>query len=431
MNLPNNSLTEREREILRLVATGSNIKDISRHLVISSNTVKVHLQNIYKKIGVNSRTEAALYALKTGLSSDSGAHKDETGVLVTDGNGIPTMKGQRKWVPIVLVGLIIVLLVASISYMMIKNGDLKSENTNPILPSPNSVSRWREHAPMLTARSGSAIAVYENKIYAIGGSLNQSVTGVVEAYDEATDSWITRKSKPVPVADVSAAVIGGKIYIPGGRIESGSVTNILESYDPSQDHWERHASMPTSSSGYALISAEGKMYIFGGWDGQKYLETVYEYNPDTDSWLTCTPMPTARAFAAASIAGERFFVLGGYDGNEALAVNEEYLPNQDSWIQRTSLPEARYAMGIANVLDFIYIVGGEGRADSILPSLQYFSQKDSWQTIESPYPHQWSRLGMVSLGTQLFAMGGQSKGLVVAQNLSYQAIYTIMIDMNP
>src|SRR5713101_2752074 len=65
-------LSDREREILRLVATGASNKDIARQLTISPNTVKVHLRNIFAKIGSASRTEATLYAIRAGLAAVPG-----------------------------------------------------------------------------------------------------------------------------------------------------------------------------------------------------------------------------------------------------------------------------------------------------------------------------------------------------------------------
>lgn len=56
------SLSEREVEVLRLAAKGLANKQISRTLGISESTVKVHLGNIFKRIGVNDRTSAALWA---------------------------------------------------------------------------------------------------------------------------------------------------------------------------------------------------------------------------------------------------------------------------------------------------------------------------------------------------------------------------------
>src|SRR6476469_9339926 len=60
-------ISEREREILRLVATGATNQQIAYQLNISINTVKVHLRNIFGKIGVTSRTEATVFAVRNGL----------------------------------------------------------------------------------------------------------------------------------------------------------------------------------------------------------------------------------------------------------------------------------------------------------------------------------------------------------------------------
>ncbi len=60
-------LTERENEILRRVARGQANKEIARALFVEERTVKSHVSNILKKLGVKSRTQAALHAVRSGL----------------------------------------------------------------------------------------------------------------------------------------------------------------------------------------------------------------------------------------------------------------------------------------------------------------------------------------------------------------------------
>ena len=63
------TLTERETEVLRLLARGQANKEIARDLHIGEKTVKTHVSNILAKLGVQSRTQAALYAVHIGLVS--------------------------------------------------------------------------------------------------------------------------------------------------------------------------------------------------------------------------------------------------------------------------------------------------------------------------------------------------------------------------
>ena len=61
------SLTNREREILALLADGLGNKQIAARLGISPNTVKTHLELLFEKIGVSSRAEAVATAVRRGL----------------------------------------------------------------------------------------------------------------------------------------------------------------------------------------------------------------------------------------------------------------------------------------------------------------------------------------------------------------------------
>jgi two-component system NarL family response regulator len=65
--VPTPRLTEREMEVLKLVAKGMNNRDIAKKLFISENTVKNHIRNILEKLQLHSRMEAVVYAVREKL----------------------------------------------------------------------------------------------------------------------------------------------------------------------------------------------------------------------------------------------------------------------------------------------------------------------------------------------------------------------------
>jgi DNA-binding NarL/FixJ family response regulator len=68
-DVPATSLTEREADVLRLVAAGKANKEIAAELMIGEKTVKTHVSSVLAKLGVQSRTQAALYAAQHGMVS--------------------------------------------------------------------------------------------------------------------------------------------------------------------------------------------------------------------------------------------------------------------------------------------------------------------------------------------------------------------------
>ena len=65
--MPHKSLTEREMSVLRLIAQGRSNKEIAATLFLTEGTVKGYISTIFDKLGVEDRTQAALYAVKHGL----------------------------------------------------------------------------------------------------------------------------------------------------------------------------------------------------------------------------------------------------------------------------------------------------------------------------------------------------------------------------
>ena len=64
---PQFSFTRRERDILRLVAQGLSNKEIAAQLCLSEKTVRNRLNEIFSKLGVSNRTQAAIWAIEHGL----------------------------------------------------------------------------------------------------------------------------------------------------------------------------------------------------------------------------------------------------------------------------------------------------------------------------------------------------------------------------
>ena len=436
-------LSDREREILHLVATGASNKEIAKELYISTNTVKVHIRNIFAKTGVNSRTEAAMYAVSAGLV-EAVSSTGENGFTVVSGdsdlkdiyssetlsrNGSLQLFARNPWL-IVVAFLIIGTVALTGLFLMNRNRPATLASDGPPIETP--LPRWQVYSSMPTARSGLAAVAYEDQIYAIAGESSKGVTGVLEKYDPASDGWSTLASKEIAVADVGAAVIGGEIFVAGGRLSDGSMTDVLEIYNPRLDTWRRGSPMPLAVSAYAIAAFEGKLYLFGGQDVNHVLDSVLEYDPEQDTWTTRTPMPTARAYAGAAVAGGRIYVVGGFDGSAALSANESYAPGVDGsgenpWSSSAPLPEGRYAMGVAGLADIVHVMGGQGTSDAETGMLEFFPQKDVWQTLESSLPQTWSSIALVPLETRLFVIGGTMGGNPTSRNLAYQAIYTIAI----
>jgi len=238
--------------------------------------------------------------------------------------------------------------------------------------------------------------------------------------------------KPTAVADVAAALIGGEIYVPGGRTLSVSPTAVVEAYNPETDTWEARASLPVALSAYALAALEGKLYLFGGWDGSAYLDSVYEYDPAQDVWTAKTTMPTARGFAGAAVADGKIYVIGGYDGQEDLAANEEYVPSQDDgqgdpWTVKSPLPVGRAGCGVAVAANIIHVIGG-GWEREVADGGKYNVRTDEWETFEVPVSGQWRSLGLALVDTEIYAVGGWN-GDYMDANREYTAIFTVILPM--
>ncbi len=434
-------LSERELEVLKLVATGATNQQIARALSISPNTVKVHLRNIFEKLGVQSRTEATMEAVRRGWVPVSSTVLGESAappvqeaapppIPLAEAPARPALASWHRAYFIVALALIIVATLAPVWWQ----GTTRAAPSTPFSdrgqrqvdrPPRVDVARWSAVAALPAARSRLAVVAAEGKIYAIGGETAAGVTDEVAVYDPASNGWLPGPRKPTPVANVSAVALNGRIYVPGGSTATGGVTNLLEVYDVRTSVWQPAAQLPRPVAGYALAAVDGKVYLFGGWDGQQYRAETYIYDPAAEAWTEGVALPAPRAFAAAAVLDKRIFVAGGFDGqaemSEVLAYNAAAdAADATPWSLHSPLSQPRGGLGLAVVGTRLYAVGG-GWQSSLAYSEQYDSRLDAWSKFGTPIVGHWRNLGLAAWNGRLYAVGGWS-GTYLDANEQYQAL---------
>jgi DNA-binding CsgD family transcriptional regulator/N-acetylneuraminic acid mutarotase len=433
-------LSEREIELLRLVATGASNQQIAQELIISVNTVKVHLRNIYSKLEVSSRTEATMVAVRAGWVQVPGMEEhagDEATPLEAKAVPLPSaLPRLEPWPRVALAkrfSLVAATLVAVLVLFLPPALERQANGKNPdpirgVFPTvsaDSSALRWRTRAQMPTPRNGLAVVSYEGRIYAIGGISNDGPTGKVEVYDPDTDTWSLHTPKPTPVGFVSAAVVGAKIYVPGGFGGEDQPTSVLEVYDPATDRWESRAPLPEALGAYALAVLDERLYLFGGRNAQGYLASVYRYDPVTDQWVALKSMAAPRGFLGAMALHDRIYVVGGYDGEAEYKNCDAYDPATDTWTPRAPMALRRGGLVLVAVREQLYAVGG-GMVGYLAFNERYDPRTNTWSRIESPVLEQWQGLGAAFVNPFVYAIGGWNQRNL-STNEAFLALYTVVV----
>jgi N-acetylneuraminic acid mutarotase len=253
------------------------------------------------------------------------------------------------------------------------NTELKTVIFNAVEAYDPATDIWTEKAPMPTLRSSFGTAVYQNKIYCIGGSNERGVIGVNEVYDPSTDTWETKAPMSIARSGLQANVVDGKIYLIGGWYQSNStyrnvgVSAQVDIFDPSTDTWTTGAPMPTAVAGYASAVVDNRIYVISGKAGGSATTTLTQmYNPRIDKWSLGAPIPMGVSGAAAGAttgvqAPKAIYVFGGANDTYPLNgqyTNQVYSPATNSWGMAAPMPIDRGGLGVAVVNDKFYVIGG-------------------------------------------------------------------------
>ena len=133
---------------------------------------------------------------------------------------------------------------------------------------------WRERSPMPTPRNHTTAGVVNGKIYVIGGRAGAAFIteatdiSAVEEYDPATDKWSAPLARmPTARSALGSGVYNGRIYVAGGEFQDPHMMatfKTVEAYDPASDSWSIMPSMPVSRHGLAAGVIGNKLILVGG-----------------------------------------------------------------------------------------------------------------------------------------------------------------------
>ena len=294
---------------------------------------------------------------------------------------------------------------------------------------------WAAKASMSQARAGLGVAVVNGKIYAIGGRAENGVININEEYDPATDTWTYKKPMPTPRERFGIAVYQNKIYCIGGCRDGGyfsndSITGVNEVYDPATDTWETKEPIPTPRRGLGANVVNGKIYLIGGYiphssslTGFSVLSLNEVYDPATDSWTMKAKEPTAASSSVSAVVDSKIYVLGEglnqiYDANTdtwslgtsppphpgvacagaatgvnalkriyrfAWGVTQVYDPETDSWMFGADMLTKRSGFGVAVVNDMLFVIGGGTATYSDSSDDWMFGPKITWYATNEQY----------------------------------------------
>jgi DNA-binding CsgD family transcriptional regulator/N-acetylneuraminic acid mutarotase len=447
------NLSERELQVLQMVATGASNQQIARRLVISVNTVKVHLRNIFEKLGVQSRTEATLRAIQEGwIVVDDSAEASEAVLppktyLLTDQQ--PTL---AQWQQFYLMFAVFLAIATVTTPVLLKNISRNSIYLPPPIPKESETNfypqvstptpaaslngganRWTFQASMPTHRAGLGLVAFEGQIFAIGGIRgNSRATRLVEIYDPNTNTWIEGVTKPTAIGNVSGAVLNDKIYIPGGCTNDRQAIDALEVYNPRTDAWEQGEALPEARCGYGLVALEDKLYLFGGWNGQAFEDTVFVFSAKENKWeVMDSRMPEAKGYVGAAVLEETIYVVGGYNGQNEFNQTHIFMPETGEWLEKSPMNEKRGGLGLVSAANQLYAIGG-GWQRPITTSEKYDPTTDTWTTFEAPFTEQWRNSGLVAVGTKIYAVGGWNgtEGRYMDSVVSYQVLFQLFLPIS-
>jgi DNA-binding CsgD family transcriptional regulator len=362
------SLSERELQILRLVAEGFSNRQIAGQLDISENTVKVHVRNIFGKIQVASRTEASMYAVRNGLIADVAPVE----LVHVEGDVPADVLNQPpaapKWVLprwLVVIGLLVLVSVIGGGVWW----SMRDVYQVRPIAQPTDTQRWRQLAALPVSAPGVQLVTVAGRLYALGGALDQTVM----LYDASQDAWMVSDELPLQTPYSLSWSDATGVWL----IES--TTQAIWVWDGQA--WQRRGVIPDVVSPVAIARVAGTLLVLD------VRGTVWVPTDDAlDRWTAYT-LPVSQLVAPRLVVVDDVLLLFG-DGQivwKSLDQGRSWFRDGEltrPWQGGPAVPVLSAIMLIRDGQQSLYtLTVGEGGAQAVPVSIGSDATLTIWQTM--------------------------------------------------
>ncbi len=240
---------------------------------------------------------------------------------------------------------------------------------------------WTQKTSMSYPRWGDAAALYNDEAYVFGGDYQGYASSAVEAYNFASDSWVTKQDLPNNVFNqgLEAVTSGSLIYL-----FYGSSTY---SYNPETGDYTQLASAPYNKDwaecAYVNVNGEDRIYLLGGYDLSisDATNTCAYFRPAFDDWITINPSPYGAYGTLRDNPVINGIIYYGYGQGQHDSSFYDYMysynPSTEVWTQLPSGVYPRDGVGCAVIGSNLYVIGGRNIWNNPILGLDYNEEFDT------------------------------------------------------